>query len=259
MQNVPVDSKPLASDDVEKTCRVGLLEAFQTIPDARDPRGRRYELAPQLCLVTIGLLSGCENVSHIHHFGIVHPEMLKALGYRPSKRPRSSARKGMIFSPNEGTLANMLAQVPQEEINRCLGLWLGTMLTDGQMTAAIDGKALRGSGGHVLSVFVDKLRQVLWQQDVGEKTNELSTLERVLPQILAEFPQITLLTGDAGLCHKTIARQIVQAGRDYFLQLKAPHDTDVATARGAFEQITQARKPLSSTVEKRGDLTGGKL
>lgn len=127
----------------------------------------------------------------------------------------------------------------------------------GRVTAAVDGKALRGSGGYVLSVFVDELRQVLWQQDVGEKTNELSTLERVLPQILAAFPQLALLTGDAAFCHKPIARQIVDAGRDYFLQLKSPHDTDVGIAAEAFDQITKARKPLSDTVDKRGGPTDG--
>ncbi len=256
--NIPVDPEPLALDNFEETCRVGLLKALQAIVDARDPRGRRHELAPQLCLTVIALLSGCENVTHIRHFGSTNPEVLEALGFHASKRPRNKARRGVIYSPNEGTLTAALAQVSPDELNRCLGAWLGTMLAR-QVTASMDGKALRGSKGYVLSVFVDDLRHVIWQHDVGEKANELSTMEGALSQILASYPQLALLTGDAGFGHKTIARCIVEAGRDYFLQLKAPHDTDVGLAQDAFNQIIRARKPLSSTVEKRGDLAGVKL
>ena len=252
-----VDPAVLASDDFEETCRAGLLSAFQSISDRRDSRGRRHDLAPQLCLVVVALLSGCENVTHIRQFGFAHPEVLAALGFRPSKRPRNRARRGVIFSPDEETLAAALAQVSPDDLNRCLGAWLAAML-EKEETASIDGKALRGSKGYVLSVFVDRIRHVVWQQDVGEKANELSTLEGALAQILASYPRLALVTGDAGFGHKSIARGVAAARRDYFLQLKSPHETDVGIAREAFAQITQARKPLSRTVEKRGARTDAK-
>ncbi len=254
---IPAAPGPPAAVAVENACRADLLAALASIPDVRDRRGRRHELAPQLCLVIIALLSGCENVTHIRQFAAVRPEVLAALGFRPSKRPKNPMRRGVIFPPNEDTLTQALAQTSSGELNRCLGAWLGKMLAV-QVTASVDGKALRGSGGYVLSIFVDQLRQVLWQQDVGEKSNELSTLERVLPQILAAYPQIALITGDAGFGHKTIARHVILAGRNYFLQLKAPHDTDVGIARESFAQITQASGPLSSTVGKRGARAAGK-
>lgn len=235
---------------VEEVCRAGLLEAFRIIEDPRDPRGCRYELAPLLAFTVVALLAGCTNVSQIFHFGCVQPDLLKALGFRPTKRCYLSGRRGVIFSPNEGTIALALSRISGEQVNLALGGWLGRMLAQ-RVTASIDGKALRGSKGFVLSVFVDEVGQVVWQEDVGEKANELSTLKRVLSQILKAFPQLALLTGDAAFCHKTIARGIAEAGRDYFLQLKSPHETDVGIAADAFSQITAAREPLATTVEKR--------
>lgn len=88
---------------------------------------------------------------------------------------------------------------------------------------------------------------------MGTKENELSVLERALPGVLAKCPQQQILTGDAAFCHKSIARQLVAAKRDYFLQLKvkAPHMTDVRLAREGFAQLTQS-EALARSEEKRG-------
>jgi hypothetical protein len=50
--------------------------------------------------------------------------------------------------------------------------------------AVIDGKALRGTDYYVLSLFVNDLCHVAWQEDIGKKENEQSALERILPAIL---------------------------------------------------------------------------
>lgn len=94
------------------------------------------------------------------------------------------------------------------------------MLLGGQR-ASIDGKALRGTGDYVLSVFIGDLRQTVWQENVGSKENELSALERSLPVILKRLKEIKLFSGDAAFCHKSIARELARAKRDYILQLKA--------------------------------------
>jgi len=117
--------------------------------------------------------------------------------------------------------------------------------------AAIDGKALRGTKDYVLSVFVNDICQVVWQEDVGSKENELSCLERSISAILSNYPNLRLFTGDAAFCHKSIARCLIQAKRDYFLQLKAPHATDVTLAKRAFAQLRET-PALAKDVEKRG-------
>jgi hypothetical protein len=63
-------------------------------------------------------------------------------------------------------------------------------------------------------------------------------------------------TGDVMFCHKTIARALVEARRDYFLQLKAPHKTDVAIAKTAFGQLMTLPPLATDSGEKRGVQTG---
>ena len=228
-----------------------LLDVFATIRSSRDPRGTIYPVAAVLALMVIALLAGCKNPSQIYAFGQAHPALLPRLGFRPRRRPRTAALKGVITAPNEDTLGNILKTVSHRELNAKFALFLGRMVGRGAV-AAVDGKALRGSAEHVLSVFVNQIAQVVWQEDVGAKENELRTLERALPQILEQYPQLQLLSGDAGFCHKSIARQLVQARRDYLLQLKAPHATDVALAQDSFAQLTAATAPLARSEDKRG-------
>lgn len=228
-----------------------LLDVFSTIPSSRDPRGSFYPLPAVLALVVIALLSGCKNPSQIYAFGQVHPLLLPKLGFRPRRRPRKAEHKGLITAPNEDTIGNILKTLSHDELNQKFALFLGRMVARGAV-AAVDGKALRGSQDHVLSVFVNEIGQVAWQEDVGAKENELRTLERALPQVLKQYPQLKLLTGDAGFCHKSIARELVKARRDYLLQLKSPHNTDVALAQDSFAQLTAATPPLARSEGKRG-------
>jgi hypothetical protein len=231
-----------------------LLEVFSSLKSSRDPRGTIYPLAPTLALVLIALLSGCKNPSQISAFGRAHPHLLAKLGFCPRRRPRKSENRGRVSGPNEDTIKNILQSVDGRSFNEKFSLFLARMVGRGA-SAAVDGKALRGSEDYVLSVFVNDLCQVAWQEDIGQKDCELKALERALPQVLARYPNLRLLSGDAAFCHKSIARILVKARRDYFLQLKPPHDTDLALARDSFRQLTQ-KPALSRSEEKRGARRG---
>src|SRR5512133_3098932 len=85
-----------------------LLDVFSTIQSSRDPRGRIYPLSAVLALVVIAVLSGCKNPSQIYAFGQAQPQLLPKLGFRPRRRPRKAALKGVITAPNEDTIGNIL-------------------------------------------------------------------------------------------------------------------------------------------------------
>lgn len=233
-----------------------LLDVFASLKSSRSARGTRYPLDATLALILVAVLSKCENHSQIHVFARRRTGLLRRLGFRPAKYPRKPESKGRIAAPNEDTLARILASVDPAEFNRAFTLFLSRMVARGSQ-AAIDGKALRGAHEHVLSVFVNALCQVAWQEDVGDKENELSCLERAVLAILEQYPRLWLFTGDAGFCHKSIARCLVEAKRHYFLQLKAPHTGDVALAEEAFNQLRET-PPLAKSVEKRGPGGGPK-
>jgi hypothetical protein len=83
----------------------------------------------------------------------------------------------------------------------------------------------------------------------------VSALEASLGAILAQYPQIRLLTGEAMFCQKSIARIIHEARRHYFLQLKSPHQTDVEIASDTLKQCLIGEPPQARTEDKRGALT----
>jgi hypothetical protein len=232
-----------------------LLDVFASLKSSRDPRGTIYPLASTLALTLIALLWGCKNPSQIYAFARARPALLERLGFRPRKRPRKPENKGKISAPNEDTTTAILASVDQRSLNEKFALFLSRMVGRGAR-AAIDGKALRGSQDHVLSVFVNDLCQVVWQEECRNREHELRALERALPPLLERYPGLKLFTGDAAFCHKRVARQLVKARRDYFLQLKGPHTTDVGLARHSFEQITSGSPPLAASGEKRGARRG---
>lgn len=231
-----------------------LIDVFFSLPSSRAARGTRFPLGGIFSLALVAILSGCKNPSQIAAFAKARLKLLKKLGFRPPKYPRKPESRGKVRAPSDDTIKRLLAEVSAKDFNEALARFLARMVRKGDQ-AAIDGKALRGADDYVLSVFVNDICQVVWQEDVGEKENELSCLERSIEEILSRYPNIRLLTGDAAFCHKSIARSAVEAKRDYFLQLKAPHTTDVGLAEEAFSQL-RSQPPLDETTEKRGAQKG---
>lgn len=233
-----------------------LADVFSLLPDKRGARGRVYPLPSVLLLCVVAVLHGCQNPSQIFAFGRLDPALLRRLGFRPPRRQRGRNPwpRGAVRCPNEDTIAKLLGSVDPEDFNACIAIWVARMLPR-EARAAVDGKALRGTGEHVLEVFVNDLRLVAWQAPVGEKQNELSALEGSIAGILATYPQLKLLTGDAMFCHKSIAQAVRDARRHYFLQLKHPHATDVGIAQDALRQLS-ATPALARSEGKRGDPAG---
>jgi len=233
-----------------------LQDVFQSLPSERKPRGTRYPTGAVFALVFIALLSGCKNYSQIAVFaGTLSQSFRKQLGFYSAKYPRKKENRDRVASPNEDTLASVVGSVRTADFNLALAQFFSRLVRRGAQ-AAIDGKALRGADEYVLSVFVNEISQVVWQEDVGrDKENECSCLQRSLSLIFEKYPQLALLTGDAAFCHKTITRAIIEAKRDYWLQLKASHGTDLALAEDAFSQLRHT-EPLATTVEKKGARAG---
>jgi hypothetical protein len=259
MSPQPAAVQEPAEDGVAEpvACRT-LADVFALLKDGRKAKGRQYPLPSVLMLCVVAVLSGCRNPTQIYTFGRLRPAMLRRLGFSPPQRRRGLVRKpkDQVSCPNEDTIAKLLGSIDPQDFNSCIALWVARMLP-AEVHAACDGKALRGAQEHVLEIFINHLRLVAWQTPVGEKENELSALEKHLADILAQYPQIKLLTGDAMFCQKAIAQVVVEARRQYFLQLKSPHKTDVAIARDALAQYSRTA-PLASSEDVRGGLTAAR-
>lgn len=252
---VPVEPAPVSAQVAAADVRCW-LDVFSTVQSARQDQGRRYATGPALALVVVAILSGCKNPSQIHAFGKARPNLIPRLGFTPPKQVRKKENRGRLHVPNEDTIKSILASISQRELNEKFALFLGRMIGP-EADASVDGKALRGADEYVLSLFVHDVRQVVWQERVDGKENELKVLERSLGLILDRYPGLSLLSGDAAFCHKSVARRLIEAKRDYLLQLKSPHQTDVGLARSAFAKL-RTRKPRARSGEKRGGREGRK-
>lgn len=245
---VPTPAVTPASED---SCRQSLREALRAVPDPRSRFGTQYPLASVLSLFVVATLCGCKNPTQVYQFGKQRPGLLAQLSFRPPVGPKRKADRGRLRAPNEDTIASLLGMVDPQALVAALARWVNALIGSSE-EAAVDGKALRGTEDHVLTVFAGRLRLAVWQASVGERENELSALEASLAAVLAEYPGLRLLTGDAMFCQKEIARQIVDPRRHYILQLKAPHLTDLATAADAMRQLSSRPPEATSETEKRG-------
>lgn len=235
----------------EASHRSSLREVFGAVPDPRSRFGTQYPLASVLSLVVVASLCGCRNPTQIYVFGRHRPQLLAQLGFRPPVKPKHKADRGVLRSPNEDTITHLLGLVKPQDLVAAFASWVNALIGGGEV-AAVDGKALRGTEDHVLTVFAVRLRLAVWQKGVGHRQNELSALEAELAAVLHDYPGLRLLTGDAMFCQKEIARQVVAAGRHYLLQLKAPHETDVSIAAHALQQLAKRPPEATSGVDKRG-------
>jgi hypothetical protein len=99
-----------------------------------------------------------------------------------------------------------------------------TQLTDKEIIA-IDGKTIRGakhkgkkSPIHMVSAFACENNLVLGQVKTDEKSNEITTIPKLL-EILSI--KDTVVTIDAMGCQKEIANKIIEKDADYILAVKA--------------------------------------
>lgn len=252
------DPNTQAPTPEEDALRASLLDTFEKVHDPRSRFGRQYPLPAVLALVVTASLCGAKNPTQIYVFGKRQPRLLRQLGFRPPGKPKHKPDRQIVRSPNEDTLVYVLGLIDPNQFVQAFSDWVSRMIgSTGACAAAVDGKALRGSEHHVLTVFVGDLRLAAWQEGVPAKENEFSAFVRALDTLFARYPGLRLLTGDAMFCQKEIARKIVLARRDYLLQLKAPHTTDQAIAQEAFAQIVALGPALArSEAEKRGGRAG---
>jgi hypothetical protein len=109
--------------------------------------------------------------------------------------------------------------------------------------SAIDGKALRGSGGaglgmlHLVSAWATGAQLSLGQVAVEGKSNEITAIPELLSLLDLKGALVRI---DALGCQKAFARQVVEAGGDYVLTVKDNHPTlasDIVDSFAAAQEV----------------------
>jgi len=192
--------------------RCSLQEAFEAVPDPRQPSGRRYPLGVVLTLVATAMLAGARSLYAIAQFGRDHGRRFaQALGFARGKTPCCT------------TLHYLFRALDISAFEAALRRWVQARPLPAGTTLALDGKTLCGTTGvqlpgvHLLSAYAPQAGRVLGQVRVEATTNE----HKAALELLGLIPGAgAVLTGDALFCQKELSQAILQRGGDYVWTVK---------------------------------------
>jgi hypothetical protein len=222
-----------------------LAQVFSQISDPRSKHGTYLPVAGLLALTFLGLLAGQNYFTHICRWAANHWNALKKpLGFK-GKKP-----------PNRTTLTRLLAKISLKELQDAFAVFLSQLLDDKPLTAAVDGKdskQIHGEEGEVLqmlNVFVHDIKVVLYEWSVkGDKTNEPGCLKQHLGELLAQFPNLEILTGDAIFAQRPLLR-ILKDKVDYAFQVKDNQPEVLEAIKETFKE-RQEGEPAAESFSKK--------
>src|SRR5262249_2619702 len=145
-------------------------------------------------------------------------------------------------APCADTFERLFKRLNPRAFARCFANWAAALAAGLSLKqVAIDGKALRGSARpgeglaalHLVSAWATENHLSLAQVAVDRKSNEITAAPALLELLEQSGALVTL---DAMHCQKETARQVVEAGADYILGVKANQgrlDEDIPAAFNA--------------------------
>ncbi|MGZ9093115.1 MAG: ISAs1 family transposase [Rhodoplanes sp.] len=189
------------------------LDHFETLADPRQRGKVVYGLDEVLLLCLLAVLAGAESIVDIARFGEKKLALLRR--FRPFA----------WGTPSHDQLGTILATLDAVAFQQCFVAWVAAVTGQPAEVIAIDGKTSRRSFAkkgakpplHMLSAFATRQRLVLGQLAVGEKSNEIVAIPRLLDMLAIEGAIVTI---DAIGCQRAIAAKIVGKKADYVLALK---------------------------------------
>lgn len=227
---------------------LSLSKVFAQVTDPRRRQGTRHPLASILALVFLGLLGRIREMAVLQRWAETNwGQLREPLGFDRDDPPHAT------------TISRVLSRCTVSELATAFYAWLReVVLPDQPLTAAVDGKTscqgmdTDGQPVQLLTVFVHDLKLVLAQWSVrGDKTNEPGALRLHLAELLRDYPQLSLLTGDAIFAQRPLAEALVAENCDYLLQIK-DNQKDIREAVVNCLGSAHERQPAATMVEKKG-------
>ena len=194
---------------------LAMVERFGMLEDPRTGHARRHELLDIIVITLCAVICGADNWVEIEEFGKSKEDWFRRFLRLPN---------GI---PSHDTFGRVFGLLDPEQFAACFMDWVHSVreLAQGEVVA-IDGKTLRschdranGRGPlHMVSAWATENRMVLGQTRTSAHSNEITAIPELLRVLELKGCLVTI---DAMGCQKDIARQVVQAGADYLLAVKA--------------------------------------
>jgi predicted transposase YbfD/YdcC len=185
---------------------------FEVIEDPRSGGNKKHHFGEVLFMAVSAMLCGMNGFADIEEFCHLQAGWLKKWIKLPNGIPRAQ------------TFSNIFQIIDPKLFNKCVADHIGTLSRGLQrQIVAVDGKCLRGSHGlkescaHAVSAWAADSGVTLAQDFVGEKTNEIDAIPKLLEMLSLEGHIVTI---DAMGTHTHIAEAIIAQQADYILALK---------------------------------------
>lgn len=182
--------------------------------------GRTVHKMENIIYITVAaVLAGCQTWNEIAEFGKTKIEFFR------SRLP------GLETTPSHDTFNRFFSIFDPKGFEEVFRNWVRQIIGDVKGVIAIDGKLMRGSSKcdaehtlgqddfrmWIVSAWSSENSISLGQEKVGDKTNEITVVPKLLSAIDLEN---TIVTIDAMGCQTTITQKIREGGGDYIIALK---------------------------------------
>ncbi len=218
-----------------------LVESIGNIKDPRRPWGNlRHKLEDILIIRLCSVICQGEDFEDMEVFGNERKDWLAKFWELPH---------GI---PDRDTFQRVFERVDPQELSKWLNNWLETEKKAGGRLVSVDGKTIRGSSNgdhkayHVVSAWVGEHGITLGELQVGEKTNEITEVPRLLELLDIKGD---VVTADAMNCQKEIAAKIMEKGADYILALKGNQPTMEEEVKAYFDDMSKNREEAAKAAD----------
>jgi predicted transposase YbfD/YdcC len=213
------------------TSAVSLQHHFADLIDPRGERSRRHELLDVIGIALCAVIAGAESWTAVEAYGRAKHDWLA----RHFRLPNGI--------PSHDTFRRVFCLLDPQAFQRSFADWVAALADCGIGTRRlipIDGKTARRSGRrrsglaplHLVSAWAGANHVSLGQVAVGDKSNEITAIPRLLEQLDLSGALVTI---DAMGCQKEIAAKIVGGGGDYLLAVKENQPHLYQDIKGGFD------------------------
>lgn len=221
-----------------------LIQFFSVIEDSRINRHKRYPLINILVFTFVALLSDQLSWYQIHEFCLTNIDWFSEF---------LDVSTGV---PSHDTFRRVMGLIDTKQLERVLINWLeNTREKFGvqKRVLALDGKSLRGvawkindSQLHILNAWDASENKFAGQLTIESKTNEITAAPEILNMLNLKN---TIITVDAIMTQKEVAKTTIDNGGDYVMALKGNQGTFFEDTLLYFSEI-QRGMSCARTIEK---------
>jgi predicted transposase YbfD/YdcC len=199
-----------------------LLKHLSDVPDPRDPRRVAHPLPEVLLLVVCGTICDCDDYEAIADWGEAHLATLRRFLPYHFGVPCGRWLTILMNRVPRGLFAQAFTDFVREAFPQAAG----HIAIDGKTSRRSHDKASGAGALHLVSAFATMERLVLGQESVPAKANELTAIAALIGK-LAEKDGLkgALVSIDAIATNAAVAQDILDAGADYLLAVKANQST----------------------------------